>query len=159
MTHHNKHYDTKRTMLRREFIGLIGLTGCAAIPAMLPVIGTLAEGATWLAGVLDDADAGQNAYFDRHPSFERERLVKQTLDRARAAVRTLSALAATGNAAKAGDLTRARLGALTAYDELYLLLEEFGILDGRAPDGGADGRAPDPAPLILPTHDEVASRL
>jgi hypothetical protein len=134
---------------------LVLIGGCAA----LGQLARSAQGSQWLGSVLDVAAAGADAYFDRHPSLEREQQVRRALRVARTAQEALDAALAVADAADAGDVQRARTAALQAYSALRDLLGELGILDGRPPPGGADAGGPDPGPLELPTSAELAAAL
>jgi hypothetical protein len=136
----------KRTL---AFGGLaLLLTGCAGL---LPA---LSAGASWLGTVLDVAQGGAGAYFARHPNLETEQRVDAAELRARKALAALQAALAAGETDG-----QVRAEALAAYEGLRVLLGEAGVLDARAPAGGAETEAPPPEPLLLPTVAEVKAHL
>jgi hypothetical protein len=120
------------------------------------VISQVAQGAQWLGSLLDVADAGQRAYFDRHPSIEGEPRVAEAITRSRLALATLDHALAAGSAE---DQATARREAVAAYEALRKLYDELGVLDARPSPGGPETDAPLPKPLPLPTGEEVAAVL
>jgi len=134
----------------------LGLLGCAQL---LPLLAQAAQGAQWIASVVDVAEGGAEAYFARHPSQGAHDTVRASVRRSRAAIAALNAAAAAGDAADAGELGRARDSALDAYRELYATLEGLGVIDAVPPPGGAETEAPVPEPLDLPSADQVAAHL
>jgi hypothetical protein len=138
---------------------VVAMCGCGAAGGLLPALAKMGQGAQWLSSVIAAADAGQNAYFDRHPSPERERAIKAALRRARFAVEALDAAVAAAEGANDGDVAKARTEALASYDNLRGLLEQFGVMSAMPPLGGAETDAPVPKPFTLPLRDEVASQL
>lgn len=135
---------------------VLGLGGC---PGFLAALAHVTQGVQWLGAVLDAADAGQQAFFARHPNGESETLVRDLLRRAKLAEATLAGAAAAAKSAGDGDLETARTEALEAYAKLRAVLDELGVLDARSPPGGAETDAPKPEPVELPTADEVRVRL
>ena len=135
---------------------LLFVSGCAEALAALD---TAARGASWLSSAIAMADAGQDAYFARHPSPENEPKVQKALLSAKQGDAALKALLAAGEAAASKDVEEAKKNALEAYGELYKLLTELGVLEGRAPPGGAETDAPVPEPFVIPTPDDIQQRL
>jgi hypothetical protein len=135
---------------------LLALTGCAAAA---PILGALASGAQWLGSAIGVADAGQQAYFAKHPHQENEYAVADAVLRARQALAALDGTIAALDVGEKGDLAAARTKALEAYAELFDLLKALRILDGKPPDGGAESSGPEPGPLALPPPDVMAHRL
>ena len=137
--------------------GLLG--GCAPALAALQGLVRSTQGSQWLGSVLDVAETGAAAYFDRHPSIERQQDVAQAIRVARQAQEALDRVLAAVDAVESGDAEKARSEALTAYASLRALLAELGVLTATPPPGGAEGNAPSPVPLLLPTVAEVDARL
>jgi len=135
-------------MIRCALVLCLGLAGCQWLPAV-------AAGASWLGAALDVARAGADAYFARHPHLTEADRVDGAILRARKAALALQGAIA---AHDRGQAAKARGEALDAYRELVALLDEVGVLDGRAI-GGAETEAPPVVPLELPSVDEVAARL
>lgn len=138
---------------------IVAMCGCGAAGGLLPALTAMGAGAQWLGSVIDAADAGQSAYFDRHPSPEREQKVKAVLRRARFAVEALDGAVAAAEGANDGDVATARTEALDSLDAIRSLFEEFGVSTGIPPLGGAETEAPLPQPFKLPTRAEVAARI
>ncbi len=141
-------------------IALALLTACCA-PALqaLEAVSRIAQGSQWLSSVLDVAETGAKAYFDRHPNRDKEIAVEAALRRARRAMAALDSVLSSARALDARDGERARNEALAAYAELRELLSDFGVLGAVPPEGGAETEAPVPVPLRLPTDAEVATKL
>lgn len=133
--------------MKRIVLLLVLCAGCQLLPA-------LAAGASWLGSLLDVAEAGATAFDRRHPSVERSEKIAQGVLVARKALAALDAAIAAGE-----DPANARAEALQAYAELRAMLDAAGVLDARAPAGGAETEAPMPEPLPLPTPAEVEARL
>ena len=133
------------------------LCGCGA--GLMPALSAIGQGAQWLSSALAVADAGQNAYFDRHPSLESENAVKVALLRARLAVEALDAAVAAAGGANDGNVKLTKEEALDAYEALRELLESLGVTSALPPLGGAETNAPVPQPFSLPTRAEIAARL
>jgi hypothetical protein len=132
-------------------------SGCAAGLAALEAISAASQGAQWLGSVLDVAEDGSAAYFARHPSLERQQAVGEALTAAKRALAAYDAAAAAVSEADRGNVGAARAAALKAYQELRALLDSMGILEGRAPEGGAETDAPMPGALELPTAAEMGA--
>lgn len=132
--------------------------GCSAAGPIMAAIGAASQ---WLGSALDVADAGQSAFFARHPSQERQGTVAEALTRTRQAVAVLDGALAAAEAGERQDIDAARREALAAYQELYALLEALGVLDGVCREcGGAESElAPVPGPVPLPTPAAVSSRM
>lgn len=126
--------------------------GCASL---LPALAKAAQGAQWIGTVLDVANAGSGAYFDRHPNLETERKVDAALRASRGALATLNAALASAEAATDEDVVKARSEALKAYTELHDLLSDLGVLTATPPDGGAETDAPPPDPVNIPNPEQV----
>jgi hypothetical protein len=131
---------------------LVACSGCAGALAALQAV---TQGSQWLGSVLAVADDGQRRYFERHPSLENQNRVAEALTGAKQALAALDAAAASVSEAEAGNVGAARKAALKAYQELRTLLDELGILEGRAPEGGAETDSPLPGALELPTVAEL----
>lgn len=125
--------------------------GCAGTGSLLPVITAAAQGAQALGSLLGVAEAGSSAYLARHPSVETQAKVSGALGKARKALAKLDQAIAIGK-----EVERYRSAALEAYAELRELLASLGILDAKAPDGGAESvLAPMPKPFSLPLVEDV----
>lgn len=107
-----------------------------------------------ITGVMEDVDEAQKAYFDRHPSMESEKDVKDALSETRAAVEKLNTAVEGEDEDQVSD---ARTAALGKYGDLRKILDERGILSGEPPAGGAETDAPSPQPFDMPTVEEVSS--
>ena len=136
---------------------LLGLLpGCAEA---LQALDMAARSASYLSSAISVADAGQEAYFARHPSLDNEPKVDKAIRDARMASAALDAALAAGDSF-AGDLAGTKKEALQTYKELRRLYVELGILEARAPDGGAESEgAPMPEPFPLPTAEDIGARL
>lgn len=134
----------------------VACPGCAALGAALPA---LALGAQWLGTVLDIAQAGATAYHARHPNQSQQDRATAALTAARDALAALEQALLDSRDPEAYPVRDARLEALRRYGELRALLRDAGVLDARPPAGGAEADAPLPAPLALPTVDDLAARL
>ncbi len=143
-------------LLALVWCGPMGPIGCAGL---LPALAGLAQGASFLSGALDTAEAGQQAWFARNPSQDAQAEVAAALQRARDAAAALAAIASAAKAADAGDVTTAKAQAVQAYAALRQLLDELGVLSGAPAAGGAETTAPAPVPVDLPTVDAVAAKL
>lgn len=132
-------------------VAMLAALGMVASCSMLPALAQVGAGAQYLGSLIEVADAGARAWLDRHPSLEAQQQIDTTLRRARQALALLDAAVAAGD-----DIEAARLEALSRYEELRMVLEQVGVLDAVAPEGGAESGAPDPEPLALPTAVEVA---
>lgn len=140
---------TKRKAWLLIVIGLaLAASGCAPFMSALAKV---SRGAQYIAALIDAADAGQNVYFAKHPSAEREASVRDRMKQARLAVVALESVLDAGEAASDGDIAKVRTSALNAFGDLRDLLDELGVLDARPPDGGAETDAPNPEPFELPT--------
>jgi hypothetical protein len=137
-------------------LGVFTLSGCAGV---LDALVKTAQGAQWIGTVVDVAEAGAEAYFDRHPNLEDSRRVEAATRRTRSALAALDALLAVADAAGEGDVERAKQEALKAYAELRSLLAELGVLSATPPAGGAESDAPEPLPFELPTPEEIGAAL
>lgn len=138
-------------MKRRAFLfgsaGLV-LPGCEALPGILSAA---SRGASVLAAAIDAGDSGQQVYFARHPSPERESTVLAIIHKARLAQVAYDAALAATKAADDGNLAEAKKKAIETYNAMYELLKEFGILDAKGPPGGAESEdAPIPEPFQIP---------
>jgi len=131
---------------------LLFLPGC---PALLSALATASQGAQWISSAIDVAEAGKEAYFARHPSVDNEPKVAKAIRGARAATAVLNAALAAGDAVADEDMAKAKAEALRTYGELRDLLLDLGVLEGRAPPGGAETEAPLPEPFTLPTADDI----
>lgn len=140
---------------------VVACTSCTPrqMAAASDVIGSIARGSSWLASALDAGESGASRYFARHPNADREQDVSTALHRARLAQETLDGLLAAVSSVEDERLDHARAAALQAYGALRQLLDELGVLDAAAPDGGAEAEAPEPLPFALPTLEEMAARL
>lgn len=131
----------------------IAPAGCAGLLAALAPI---AQGAQALGSILDVAEAGSDAYLDRHPNREAELQVGAALRRSRLALAALNAAAAAAKSADDEDLGAARKNATEAYARLRELLYDLGIPQALPPLGGAESSdAPEPEPFVLPAAAEV----
>lgn len=130
------------------------LAGCAA--GMVGALVRAAQVTQLIGSLIDCADDGQRAYFDRHPNMDSERRVKEAIAVARAAAAAANKVISAAEHADDGRLRQAQQEALQGYDPLWRLLEELGILAGRPPNGGAETDAPKPKPLALPPASEIA---
>lgn len=135
---------------------VLSLGGC---DALLPALAKVGHGASWIGALVDVAEGGARAYFDRHPNRDRQAAVDSSVRTARGALAALQAALAAGEAAEAGELEEAKEGAVEAYDALRATLDELGVLSATPPPGGAETDAPNPEPLDLPTGAAVAARL
>lgn len=139
---------------------LLFLPGCGALPALLGALSAASRGGDVLESAIAVADAGQDAFFARHPSVEREPVVKAAL---RKAIQGLAAYRSALAAAKAiddGDLLKAKEEAVESYRAAKKLLDEMGIPSATPPEGGSESEhAPIPEPFALPTADQIAVRL
>lgn len=138
------------------FLAPVCLTGCAPFWQALTVA---SQGARYLSSALDVAAGGADAWFARHPARESEQEVKAALLRARATQAALDAALAAAASAERGTAAEQRAAALLAYGELRNLLDALGILEGRAPAGGAETGAPMPHPVYLPTVEQLSRHL
>jgi hypothetical protein len=131
--------------------------GCSAAG---PILAAITQGAQWLGSALDVAEAGKDAFFARHPSMEKQSEVATALTRARQALAVLDGALAASEAGERQDVDAARREALAAYQELHVLLEALGVLEGVCRDcGGVEGNAPEPGPVPLPPPAVVAQRM
>jgi hypothetical protein len=127
-------------------ITIVLLGGCSLLSQL--------AGSQWLSSALDLASAGSRAYFDRHPSQERQQAIADAY---------LEVLRA--QAAYDGDRSPEHKAAVVEAYRAYLeLLTEYGIRSAQGPVGGAEGNAPLPQPLDptgkrLPTPEELAEVL
>lgn len=128
------------------------LSGCASV---LPALMKVAQGAQLVSSLVDAAEVGSRAYFDRHPSLENERQVQTEVRRTRLAIAALDAATAAATSADAGELDVTRKRTLESYARLRELLADLGILDATPPSGGAETNAPEPEPLELLTAGEL----
>lgn len=135
---------------------LMFLPGC---PALLHALSAASQGSQWLSSAIDVADAGQAAYFARHPSQEREPQVHAAIRQARTAAAALDSAIATAESVKDKDVSAAKDSALAAYKSLRELLLEMGVLDATPPEGGAETEAPYPEPFELPLADDIGKHL
>ncbi len=137
------------------------ILACAllACSGLLPALARVAQGAQMVGSVLDVAEAGSTAFFNRHPSMDDEQRVTVAIRATRSALAALDGAIAAADALDDGDVVKARAELLETYKELRKLLAEIGVLDARAPIGGAEGLAPQPEPVEMPTSAEVAARL
>jgi hypothetical protein len=115
-----------------------------------------AQGSQYLGTLIDIADGGQRAYFNRHPSLELEPRVQEKIFEARQALAAMDAALAAAERAGEGDVIGARNKALEAYEALYNLLHELGIPQAKPASGGPETDAPEPKPFELPTPEIVA---
>jgi hypothetical protein len=134
----------------------LGPLGCAGL---LPALAQLASGASWLGSLVSVADAGQQAYFLRHPNIERQAKVDAALRRARGALADLTGAIAAGESLGKGDRDKAKADALAAYADLRGTLDDLGVLSAEPPLGGAETEAPKPVPFALPSPNDIADRL
>ncbi len=118
----------------------LSLTGCALLSQL--------AGSRLLSTALDLASAGSQAYFDKHPSLERQQ-----------AIRALYLAVRRAHAAHAKEPSPETQAAVDdAYLAYYELLGEYGILSAQGPIGGAEGDGPPPEPLReLVTPEELAA--
>lgn len=135
---------------------VLTLAGCASV---LPALIAASQGAQWLGTVLDVAEAGADAFLARHPHQATEEQIDHAVRKARAALSALDAALAVAEAVGDEDVARARHEAVVAYGELRKLLDELGVLSGRAPAGGAETDAPLPEPVELPSAELIEARL
>ena len=123
--------------------GLLG--GCAQLGALAQA----ALGSSLVGTIMDTARSGVAAYLVRHPDRDRE-----------AALTAAAADVLEANLAYARSATpETRADVLSAYRSYLALLAEYGIDRAIPPPGGAEGNAPSPVPLLLPTVAEVDARL
>lgn len=140
------------------FVVAFALAGCGGAGAILSALGSAAQAGQVIGSLLDVAEDGADAYLARHPSQELQERVAGALRRARAAVADYDRVVATAHST-ARQIAAARDLALARYEELRAELEEAGVLDARAPDGGAETEAPEPVPLALPTREQLEVEL
>lgn len=124
-------------------------TGCAPFDHLLRAT-QRTSASSYLASLLDVAEAGAKAYFDRHPNLERERAIEEHLVRLRKAIAQVNAALAKGE-----DAAAAIEAAIARYQALRELLASVGVLSGEPPAGGPETDAPRPEPLDLPDVEEV----
>lgn len=136
----------------------LALSGCTP-GSVASAISAISHGAQWLGTVLDVAEGGSGAFFARHPNREVQEKIAAANRLTRSQLAVVEGLIAAGKAADDGELAAARELLIKAYEAERRLLEEAGVLDARAPAGGADAEAPEPQPFSLPTAAEVGARL
>ena len=140
-------------MRRAAIIVLVwSLAGCAG---WLGALATITQGAQLLGSAIDAADVGQERFFARHPDLTAQNQIDRARDAARLGLRAYNRAAMAATSADDGDLKAAKAAALESYEILHKLLEKLGVLDGKAPAGGADGAGPPVQPLDLPTVGEI----
>jgi predicted dinucleotide-binding enzyme len=147
---------TRKTTTAAIVLLALMLTGCAGV---LEALAKAGQGAQWIGTVVDVAEAGADAYFDRHPNLEASRRVEAAVRRARSALAALDAALATADAVEREDVAQAKLEAVRAYAELRGLLAELGVLTATPPAGGAEGDAPAPEPVELPLPEAIKAAL
>lgn len=135
--------------------------GCASLqPSDLArVVAKLSRGASWLSAAVDVAEAGAGAFFARHPHPKRQDQVAAAVRQARLAIAALHATGAAASNADDGKLAEAKEHALAAYENLRKLLGALGVLDAKAPAGGAETSAPPPQPFTLPTAARIGQEM
>lgn len=134
---------------------VLAITGCAGALAALQAA---TQGAQLIGSAVAAADEGQKAFFQRHPSLEGQTEIGKALRDAKVAVLALNRAASAAEGVEGKDYAKALADAQAAYRALHSLLKSWGILDGRAPAGGADGDGPPAEPLDLPPPDEIDAR-
>jgi hypothetical protein len=150
--------------LRRvvPFVALVStapfFSGCGA-GGLLSVLSGIAQGSQWLSSLIDAGESGANAYLARHPGRAPVGVIESAVTRARLGVALLDKAIALGLRPGDHDYDAARKEALDAYDALWNLLNELGVLTAKPPLGGVETEAPVPDPVPLPTMYEVAKRL
>ncbi len=120
----------------RPLVFCLLLSSCAS---MLPAV---TQGLQWVSAIVDAAETGSDIYFARHPSQNDEARVREALHLARLAVMA-------GNAKDAN----------AAYESLYKLLDELGVMRAKPPMGGAETESPEPKSFQLPEPAAVAQSL
>lgn len=138
----------KTHLLVMLLAGLL-LTGCSAVLPYLVAAGQVAQ---WISAVLDTAEAGADAHFERHPSPELEAKVDAAIAKTRGALAALDSAVLAAESSHDGDVEAARQHLLDCYDELYRLLEGSGLLSQTGL-LGAPGET-----LDLPHPSEVEAR-
>lgn len=142
-------------------VAMLGASVSACTPGQLAsassAIDAIAKGASWLGSALDAGASGADRYFARHPNAEREQGLDELHHAALLAAELLKGLLAAGITDERLDHARAQ--AIRTYGAYRAKLEETGVLDARAPDGGAEAEAPEPLPFVLPTIEEMGARL
>lgn len=122
--------------------------GCAAA---LQALMAAQQGAQYLSTAIAVAESGTETYFDRHPNQTSQAEVQAAIVDAKAAALALDAALKAAESVKDGDVIAATAAAREAYARLYKVLAALGVLDARAPEGGAENAtAPRPRPLRLP---------
>lgn len=134
-------------------VAVLLLSGC---PALLSALAVVAQASQYVGSLVSVADAGQEAYFARHPNQEAQERVSKALRVAHQALAVLDGMTATATDASAKDLALAKRDVVAAYADLLVLLTELGVIDAKA-GGGAETTAPKPDPVLLPPADRVAS--
>jgi hypothetical protein len=137
-------------------VALLSLGGCQYLPS---IIAGAMQGSAVLGASLDAAEAGSRSYFLRHPNPETEGDIAAELLKARLAKQALDAALRGAKAADDGEVAGAQLEALNAYTALWKLLQATGVLDSRAPEGGAETNAPEPSPVMLPSPEQMRQSL
>lgn len=122
--------------------------GCASLPMAL---GVAAQVGQYAAAAIDAAESAANRWFAAHPDMDAEAAIGTAVTRARVAIVAYDAAVAAGERPSTAAL-------LDAYGALHAALDEYGILDGLPPLGGAQG-APTPGPAAVPTPGEFASAM
>lgn len=113
-------------------IALFFLPGCGA---MGPLV----------ASLIDVAESGADLYYARHPNAEADRVLSALLFEARQATAAYNA--------NPNPTTKEAM--LMAYERVRGFLDSAGVLDARAPDGGAESEAPKPEPFTLPSRESI----
>lgn len=127
----------------------LGSAGCGTF--LSDAMMALNEGSRIAGGIgraLDMADTGARLFFAGQPSPEAHR-VTAAVQAAR------SALAAYDAAVRAGKDVEAAYGALReAYGQVREVIDATGVASGTRT-GGAQGEGPEPAPVVLPTWEDL----
>jgi hypothetical protein len=135
---------------------LLCAPGCASLWEGLSA---LSAGAQGVATVLRVIEQKSDAYFDRHPSQEAEREVRDAIADVWVALAARDALVATGRAIEDRDLAATKRAVLDAYGALHDILHRRGIPAAAPPDGGAEGSGPLPEPFEIPAVADVGAWL